>query len=168
MQASHTLKTTACSCTTIYIFVHPLHLPLHNCCMSRTALAIIRRLSPALQEDVTGAHPYLISPLAATAQALRVDAPGTEAKHTALLGGVFAQQPPPSTTPATTTANTSSKSSTLGLNGTANSGETVAAMSALTAAQRKRHLSNATNLAAHSFDPRYVYTFDFYQHLYDP
>eukprot|EP00953_Heterococcus_sp_UTEX-ZZ885_P040310 20617-Heterococcus_DN1.PRE.2 len=144
--------------------------------MSRTALAIIRRLSPALQEDVTGAHPYLISPLAATAQALRVDAPGTEAshfslqlhKHTALLGGVFAQQPPPSTTPATTTANTSSKSSTLGLNGTANSGETVAAMSALTAAQRKRHLSNATNLAAHSFDPRYVYTFDFYQHLYDP
>eukprot|EP00953_Heterococcus_sp_UTEX-ZZ885_P031939 16709-Heterococcus_DN1.PRE.3 len=41
-------------------------------------------------------------------------------------------------------------------------------MSALTAAQRKRHLSNATNLAAHSFDPRYVYTFDFYQHLYDP
>jgi Protein of unknown function (DUF1769) len=49
--------------------------------MSRTALAIIRRLSPALQEDVTGAHPYLISPLAATAQALRVDAPGTEASH---------------------------------------------------------------------------------------
>lgn len=42
----------------------------------RSAFSLIRRLSPALREDVTGDRPYMVSPLAATAQALRAEAPG--------------------------------------------------------------------------------------------
>jgi Protein of unknown function (DUF1769) len=77
----YTLVIAFCAvhlCTDYYtsLCLHAIAVHAHS-----TALAIIRRLSPKLQEDVTGAHPYLISPLAATAQALRVDAPGTEASH---------------------------------------------------------------------------------------
>lgn len=42
----------------------------------RSAFSLIRRLSPALREDITGDRPYMVSPLAATAQALRAEAPG--------------------------------------------------------------------------------------------
>lgn len=42
----------------------------------RSAFSVIRRLSPALREDITGDRPYMVSPLAATAQALRAEAPG--------------------------------------------------------------------------------------------
>lgn len=42
----------------------------------RSAFAVIRRLSPALREDITGDNPYMVSPLAATAQTLRAEEPG--------------------------------------------------------------------------------------------
>ncbi|CAN0442032.1 unnamed protein product, partial [Ectocarpus sp. 13 AM-2016] len=42
----------------------------------RSAFSLIRRLSPALREDITGERPYMVSPLAATAQSIRAEAPG--------------------------------------------------------------------------------------------
>lgn len=44
----------------------------------RSAFAVIRRLSPALREDITSECPYMVSPLAATAQALRAEEPGED------------------------------------------------------------------------------------------
>ncbi|CAN0027548.1 unnamed protein product, partial [Choristocarpus tenellus] len=43
-----------------------------------SAFAVIRRLSPALKQDITGDCPYMVSPLAATAQAMRAEDPGEE------------------------------------------------------------------------------------------
>lgn len=42
----------------------------------RSAFAVIRRLSPALRENVTGAMPFMVSPLAATAQSIRAEEAG--------------------------------------------------------------------------------------------
>ncbi|CAN0463219.1 unnamed protein product, partial [Discosporangium mesarthrocarpum] len=42
----------------------------------RSAFAVIRRLSPALRQDITGDCPYMVSPLAATAQAIRAEEAG--------------------------------------------------------------------------------------------
>ena len=42
----------------------------------RSAFAVIRRLSPALREDITGDRPYMVSPLAATSQSIRAEEPG--------------------------------------------------------------------------------------------
>eukprot|EP00752_Nemacystus_decipiens_P009692 g8658.t2 len=103
----------------------------------RSAFSLIRRLSPALREDVTGDRPYMVSPLAATAQALRAEAPGDEAaivgdlgEETGLLGASFMDSRVP-------------------------------------ASARKRFFNNTRNLQAYSFKPGVVYTFDFYQHLYN-
>ena len=42
----------------------------------RSAFAVMRRLSPALREDITGDRPYMVSPLAATSQSIRAEEPG--------------------------------------------------------------------------------------------
>ncbi|CAM9945118.1 unnamed protein product, partial [Ascophyllum nodosum] len=103
----------------------------------RSAFAVIRRLSPALREDITGDLPYMVSPLAATSQSIRAEEPGDECaivgdldEETALLGGSFIERRVP-------------------------------------ASARKKFFSNPRNLKAYSFKPGVVYTFDFYQHLYD-
>ncbi|CAM9188942.1 unnamed protein product [Scytosiphon promiscuus] len=103
----------------------------------RSAFSVIRRLSPALREDITGDRPYMVSPLAATAQALRAEAPGDEAaivgdlgEETGLLGASFMNSRVP-------------------------------------ASARKKFFSNPRNLQAYSYKPGVVYTFDFYQHLYN-
>ncbi|CAM9921327.1 unnamed protein product, partial [Chrysoparadoxa australica] len=107
----------------------------------RSAFAVIRRLSPALKEDITaGDMPFMISPLAATAQALRAEELGEEldisdsphglAEENRLLGGTFYD------------GNISSS-------------------------VRKKHFSDLGNLKNYTFRTDLVYTFDFYQHLYN-
>lgn len=103
----------------------------------RSAFSLIRRLSPALREDITGQRPYMVSPLAATAQSMRVEEPGDEAaivgdlgEETGQLGASFMDSRVP-------------------------------------ASARKKFFSNPRNLRAYSFKPGVVYTFDFYQHLYN-
>ncbi|CAM9289874.1 unnamed protein product [Ectocarpus fasciculatus] len=103
----------------------------------RSAFSLIRRLSPALREDITGERPYMVSPLAATAQSMRAEAPGDEVaivgdlgEETGLLGESFMDSRVPSSA-------------------------------------RKKFFNNPRNLKAYSFKPGVVYTFDFYQHLYN-
>ncbi|CAN0434464.1 unnamed protein product [Ascophyllum nodosum] len=104
----------------------------------RSAFAVMRRLSPALREDITGDRPYMVSPLAATSQSIRAEEPGERScaivgdldEETALLGGSFMERRVP-------------------------------------ASARKKFFANPHNLKAYSYKPGVVYTFDFYQHLYD-
>eukprot|EP00667_Euglena_gracilis_P009300 EG_transcript_9444 len=102
------------------------------------ALAVVRRLSPGLQEDLYGAEPYALNLLAATAQAMRCDPPGAApsvledvAEDTRRLGGEFER-------------------------------------CTMAARQRKRFFSSPHNAAKFSFRRDSVYTFDFYQHLLKP
>ncbi len=104
-------------------------------------LSVVRLLSPALRENITGDSPYLISPLAATAQTLIVSKVGEEPnicdynlqENTRLLGGTYFDSGP-------------------GVRFT----------------QRKAFLSKTSNLAGHKFSPDLVYTFDFYQDMLRP
>ncbi|CAM9550827.1 unnamed protein product, partial [Phaeothamnion confervicola] len=110
----------------------------------RSAATVLRRLTPALRADVAGDMPYLISPLVATAQALRVEEPGEETdiggggggdgsiiEDNALLGGGFAER-------------------------------------GVSAAARKKFFSKLAHLDGFVFRPGgLVYTFDFYQHLFN-
>ena len=64
--------------------------------MVSTALGVVRKLSPGMREDVQGDRPYVLSFLAATAQALRCDASGEAPdvmqpvmERTVLLGDHF-------------------------------------------------------------------------------
>ncbi|KAG5179751.1 hypothetical protein JKP88DRAFT_137858, partial [Tribonema minus] len=109
----------------------------------RTGLAVIRRLSPALRDDIPGATPYFMSPLAATVQTLRCDAPGQEVD----IASDFTERNAPLHWRFAAAADSGAPAA---------------------AAARKRHFNSAAALRECVFAPGAVYTFDFYQHLFDP
>lgn len=103
-------------------------------------LRIFQTLSPAMKKRITNECPaYLVSPLAATAQAIAVSEPGTEppledelVEANELLGGSFY-----------ISDSVSSK-------------------------ERKKYFSKPARLKGFTYKPKYVYSFDFYQHMILP
>ena len=103
-----------------------------------TIFGVVRKLSPGLKEDVQGDKPYCLSLLAATAQALRCDLPGQEPKFL---------------------ADVEEQTHLLGAHfGTR----------AVPSVERKKFFSLPDNAGKYQFKSEYVYTFDFYQHMFLP
>ena len=102
-------------------------------------LSILKALSPGARIDLTSDSPYIVSVLAATAQAIDISAPGQEPdvrseiqENTALFGGIFS-------------------------NGTD-----------MPEMKRKKYFHNPANAGNIKFKKDLVYTFDFYQDRMDP
>ena len=113
-------------------------------------MKVIRRLSPSVQTDITGARPQMLSNLAATAQTLHVSAPG--------------EQPPSLTAPAGGGAFVDVPESTALLGGHfAKAGGKPVGSTA-----RKKFFSSRKRAADFAFLPGNTYTFDFYQHMLLP
>eukprot|EP00793_Prasinoderma_coloniale_P000639 PRCOL_00003788-RA len=102
------------------------------------ASAFIRKLAPGARIDLLGERPRVYALLGATAQTISVEAPGMEPD---ILGLEFAEE------------------NTL-LGGRFARGD-------VSAAKRKRTLTSLERAAMYTFDTESVYTFDFYQHLFD-
>jgi hypothetical protein len=129
----------------------------------RPVVAALRWMCPQLSLDISGAAPYLLTPLASTAQALAVHQPpapdnqvaevhhrlmGSEAnEETRLLGGVFVVDPPsPAERKSIFNRAFAEESSTDG---------------------NRRGPSRTGNEAEHWFEPSLRYTFDFFSHVLD-
>ena len=102
------------------------------------ASAFIRKLAPGARIDLLAELPRVYALLGATAQTISVEAPGMEPD---ILGLEFAEE------------------NTL-LGGRFARGD-------VSAAKRKRTLTSLERAAMYTFDTESVYTFDFYQHLFD-
>lgn len=115
----------------------------------RSVLSVMQALSPSLQSDLTCDQPYARSAMAATVQAMSVTDPDNKkgrlpdimeepVENTKLIRKTNGQPINPSK------------------------------RREMTSQQRKKYFSKRKNLLNSSFDPCFVYTFDFYQHMLQP
>ena len=97
---------------------------------------ILKLLQPGMQINLTGSHPYILSPLASTMQTIHINVPGSE--------------------PILPKDIMSLQEDNLHLLGM----DTV-----LTPNARKKFFSVKANLMKYEYDPKYIYTLNFYQHI---
>ena len=110
----------------------------------RLGLKFLKSIAPALAAKIHIDSPYLLTPLAAAAQTLHVSASMENAPDLRKL--VFDDDAMESTT----------------LLGGA------FAESLLSRSKRRKQLSSMSRLWKHNYDPKFVYTFGFWQNLFDP
>jgi len=106
----------------------------------KLGISIIKKLSPAFEEDILGPAPFMLSPLVATAQAFAIHDEGKGEEEVDVRGGEFEDD--------------------LSLLHPSFQG--------LTAPQRKKLFSSPQELGKYSFVPGFMYSFDFYEHLFNP
>eukprot|EP01068_Selenidium_serpulae_P014646 Selendium_serpulae@DN6121_c0_g1_i12.p1 len=107
---------------------------------------IVRYIHPATKMNIDGKHPFIVSPLASACQNLHVADP--EIPHS------------PYSTPPDIVRDQAIPEQTTLLGGEFSK-------SIVTAQKRRRILSDLSLLREFWFDPKFVYTFDFYQHLFN-
>ena len=106
----------------------------------KTILKFLRSMNPGIQMNLFTARPRIWSSLAGTAQVISADAPGREPDISRVM---------------------EIKENTARLGG-------VFAKKPHSSRKRRRIFSNARLAHKYTFSPDDVYTFDFYQHLFDP
>ena len=106
----------------------------------KTILKFLRSMNPGIQMNLFTARPRVWSSLAGTAQVISADAPGREPDISRVM---------------------EIKENTARLGG-------VFAKKPHSSKKRRRIFSNARLAHKYTFSPDDVYTFDFYQHLFDP
>lgn len=109
------------------------------------AMAMMSRIQPALQVRLTGDSPYMLSPLIATSQTVVVSREGMQPSIVVDLDPIEEDI-------------SLVDASVFGLTGVKASAR---------AKKRKAFFSKRANLEKYEFDPALVYTFDFYQHLFN-
>ncbi|KAF8820636.1 hypothetical protein IE077_002980 [Cardiosporidium cionae] len=111
----------------------------------KMGFAVIRRLSPNLRDDISGDSPYVLAPMIATAQSIHIAKKSPDGSVEDLPSIIASDIP-----------------EDLSLLGDPFSKGNYSRN------ERKIFFSDLKNLAAYRYSLDHVYTFDFYQHFFDP
>lgn len=125
-------------------FARPLLLPAQW--IIRLGFVFLRRIAPGLSADISSEKPYLLTPLAAAAQTLHISVPSNS----------------PDLRNGHVLLNDDDLENTMLLGGD------FARKDPLSRRSRRKRLSSSKELSRYSYNPKYVYTFGFWQDLFDP
>eukprot|EP00920_Eleutheroschizon_duboscqi_P043032 GHVT01102405.1.p1 GENE.GHVT01102405.1~~GHVT01102405.1.p1 ORF type:complete len:1720 (-),score=378.35 GHVT01102405.1:783-5942(-) len=153
--------------------------------MIRLGLKLFKKLAPAMEDNLTGDLPYVVSPMAAVAQAMHVakapphSAPSAACSHAARLhldeGAATATTAVGDRSHARRTLPHRGAQAVEGQGGVDVASPVIPEQTNLlggafergmSAVERKKYFATNSNLHKHFYEPDLIYTFELYQHIF--